>query len=242
MDFDLSGKVSLVTGASRGVGRAIALKLAEVGAETALLARSTEALKELAEQIQSAGGRAECFPCDASEADAIEAAVADVRRKMGRIDILVNNAAIFSNKPIVDLPLSEWEHVMRVNLTSVFVFCRAVWPAMIAAGSGVIVNIGSNAGKQGYAHQSVYCASKHGLAGFAKVLALEGAEHHIRVHTLCPGGVRTGFAEGTGLADRLEGQVLIEPENLADLCLFLIAQPPNVDIQEVVVRRGFRSG
>ena len=133
--------------------------------------------------------------------------------------------------------MADWERVQRVNLTAPFLLTREILPYMIARRQGRIVNIASTASAQGYLHQSAYCASKHGLLGFGRSLAMEVMHHNIHVHTLCPGGVDTDLIKGTYLGDRLKGQPMINPEDIAQMVLFLLRQPDNVDLPEVTVRR-----
>jgi 3-oxoacyl-[acyl-carrier protein] reductase len=233
----LAGQCALVTGAGRGIGRAVALALAAAGAKVALLARSKAQIEQVAAEIRANGGTAVICPCDVALAGDIAASVAECHRRLRRLDILVNNAGVFLDKPVPDVTLDEWEHVLRVNATAPFLFCRAVLPLMQKQGGGRIVNVASTAGVQGYLGQAAYCASKHALLGFSRCLAIEAKPSNIHVYTLCPGGVRTDFVAGTQLGKRLAGQPMIEPENMGDMVVFLLSQPPNVDIAEVVVRR-----
>lgn len=233
----LAGQCALVTGAGRGIGRAVALALAGAGAKVALLARSKDQLDRVADEIRAGGGEAVAYPCDVAREGEIVAGVAECHRQLGRVDILVNNAGVFLDKPIPEITLDEWDRVLRVNATAPFLFCRAVLPLMREQGGGRIVNIASTSGVQGYVGQSAYCASKHALVGFSRCLAIEAKPSNIHVYTLCPGGVRTDFIAGTYLSKRLEGQPMIEPSNIGDMVVFLLSQPPNVDIAEVVVRR-----
>ncbi|OGV73151.1 MAG: hypothetical protein A3K19_15030 [Lentisphaerae bacterium RIFOXYB12_FULL_65_16] len=233
----LAGQCALVTGAGRGIGRAVVLALAGAGAKVALLARSEDQLDGVAAEVRSSGGEAVTHPCDVACEGEIVAGVAECQRQLGRVDILVNNAGVFLDKPIAEITLADWDRVLRVNATAPFLFCRAVLPHMREQGGGRIVNIASTSGVQGYVGQAAYCASKHALLGFSRCLALEAKPSNIHVYTLCPGGVRTDFIAGTFLSKRLEGQPMIEPENMGDMVVFLVSQPPNVDIAEVVVRR-----
>jgi NAD(P)-dependent dehydrogenase (short-subunit alcohol dehydrogenase family) len=153
------------------------------------------------------------------------------------VDFLINNAGTFLEKAAVEIPLADWERVQRVNLTAPFLITREVLPGMIARRRGRIINIASTASIQGYLGQSAYCASKHGLLGFARCLAMEVKPHNIHVHTLCPGGVATDLIKGTDLGRRLEGQPMIQPRDIAEMVLFLLRQPENIDLAEIAVRR-----
>jgi 3-oxoacyl-[acyl-carrier protein] reductase len=221
----LGGKSAIVTGASRGIGLAIARALAREGVRLGLLSRAQPAV---------AG---EFVACDLADLDAIPSAVRALVGRLGTVDYLINNAGTFLEQAAPDIQLADWERVMRVNLTAPFLLTREVLPHMIARRQGRIVNIASTASTQGYLHQSAYCASKHGLLGFGRSLAIETKPHNIHVHTLCPGGVNTDLIKGTGLGERLKGQPMINPEDIAEIVLFLLRQPDNIDLAEVVIRR-----
>jgi NAD(P)-dependent dehydrogenase (short-subunit alcohol dehydrogenase family) len=222
---DLRGKTAIVTGASRGIGLAVARVLAREGVRLGLLCRSQPEV----------GG--EFIPCDFADAENFLATARSLIQRLGTVDFLINNAGIFLEQAVPEIPLADWERVLRVNLTAPFLLTREVLPQMIARRQGRIINIASTAGTQGYLHQSAYCASKHGLLGFGRSLAIEVKPLNIHVHTLCPGGVDTDFIKGTYLGDRLKGQPMIKPEDIAEMVLFLLRQPENIDLAEVIVRR-----
>ena len=221
----LSGKSAIVTGASRGIGLAIARALAREGVRLGLLSRTRP----------DVGG--EFVAADFADLEHIPGAVRRLVERLGTVDFLVNNAGTFLEKAVSDIQLGDWERVLHVNLTAPFLLTREVLPHMIARRQGRIVNIASTASTQGYLHQSAYCASKHGLLGFGRSLAMEARPHNIHVHTLCPGGVSTDLLKGTYLGERLKGQPMINPEDIAEMVLFLLRQPDNIDLSEVVVRR-----
>jgi 3-oxoacyl-[acyl-carrier protein] reductase len=221
----LSGKGAIVTGASRGIGLAIARALAREGVRLGMLCRS---------QPDASG---EFIACDFADVDRIPGAVRSLIARLGTVDFLINNAGTFLERPVPEIQLADWERVQRVNLTAPFLLTREVLPHMISRRQGRIINIASSAATQGYLHQSAYCASKHGLLGFGRSLAIEVKPHNIHVHTLCPGGVDTDFIKGTYLGERLKGQPMINPEDIAEMVLFLLRQPDNVDLAEVLVRR-----
>jgi 3-oxoacyl-[acyl-carrier protein] reductase len=223
----LSGKSAIVTGASRGIGRAIAVALAREGVRLGLFCRTQP-------RPPVAG---EFVACDLADLDRVPAAVRELCDKLGPVDFLINNAGIFLEKPVPDLPLADWERVLRVNLTAPFLICREVLPHMIARKQGRIINIVSTSGLQGYLHQSAYCASKHGLLGFARALAVEARPHGIHVCNVCPGGVDTDFIKGTYLGERLKGQPMIQPADIAEMIVFFLQQPDNIDLPELIVRR-----
>jgi NAD(P)-dependent dehydrogenase (short-subunit alcohol dehydrogenase family) len=167
----------------------------------------------------------------------IRAAARQLVERLGTVDFVVNNAGTFLEKPAPEIQLADWERVQHVNLTAPFLITQEVLPRMIARRQGRIINIASRASTQGYLHQSAYCASKHGLLGFARTLALEVKPRNIHVHTLCLGGVDTDLIKGTFLGERLKGQPMIAPDDIAELVVFLLRQPGNLDVAEVVVRR-----
>jgi NAD(P)-dependent dehydrogenase (short-subunit alcohol dehydrogenase family) len=221
----LSGKSAIVTGASRGIGLAIARALAREGVRLGLISRARPDL----------GG--EFVACDLANLDQIPAAVRQLVERLGTVDFLINNAGTFLEQSVPEMQLADWERVQRVNLTAPYLVTREVLPQMIARRGGRIINISSTSGLQGYLHQSAYCASKHGLLGFSRSLAMEVKPHNIHVHALCPGGVDTDLIKGTYLGERLKGQPMIDPGDIAEMVLFLLCQPDNIDLAEVVVRR-----
>jgi 3-oxoacyl-[acyl-carrier protein] reductase len=224
---NLKGKTAIVTGASRGIGLAIAQALAREGVRLVLLSRTKPRAKIRARFIQ----------CDLADLRQIPSAVNRALKHLGVCDFLINNAGVFLEKPVPKISRSDWDRVMRVNLTAPFLICREILPQMIARQQGRIINVASTSSFQGYLHQSAYCASKHGLLGFARGLAIEARPHNIHVYNLCPGGVDTDFIKGTYLGDRLKGQPKIAPADVAAMVVFLLRQPENVDLPELIVRR-----
>ncbi|NOY80559.1 MAG: SDR family oxidoreductase [Kiritimatiellaeota bacterium] len=235
----LTCNTALVSGAGRGIGRAIALALAREGMRLALTARSRDQLEQTAARIRADTGRnALVLPCDLRK----PAEIADLAREVsdafaGCVDVLVNNAGVFFEAPVEETALEQWDAVFEVNLTAPFLLTRAFLPRMKSRRRGWIVNVASTSALSGYLHQAAYCAAKHGLLGFSRSLALECRPRGVRVHAVCPGGVDTDFIAGSHVAERIKGQAVLEPENIADLVVFLLRQPPNVDYPEVVVKR-----
>jgi len=215
----LSGKVALVTGASRGIGRRIAADLAAQGAAVTLTARSREALTEVAEETRRAGGRAMALPCDVRVAARVKEAVRGCLTEFGRLDILVNNAGVAANKPLVETSEEEWDSILDTNLKGAFLCCREALPVMLRQGEGVIINISSAAGRQGFAGLSAYCASKFGVIGLTESLAEEVAEEGIRVFAVLPAGVDTDMWRGLFPGE----EAALKPEHIArrvvELCL-----------------------
>ena len=192
----LQDRVALVTGAGRGIGRAIAIALAAEGARVAVAARSEDQLAEVAQEISSAGGEAVAFPADLSDRDACRALPAAVKERLGAVEILVNNAGVGSSgnpKPAAVLEDEFWDLTMAVNLTAPFLLSKCVLPDMVVARWGRIITISSINGRKASFHGAAYAASKHGVMGLMRTLALETAPQGITVNCICPGPVRTAM-------------------------------------------------
>lgn len=226
MNISLKGKTAIVTGASRGIGLAIAKALAREGVKLALISRSKP----------PATVKGKFIECDLADPQKIPAAIAAALKHLGKLDFVVNNAGIFLEKPVPEISLAEWERVLRVNLTAPFLVCRDTFSAL-AATRGRIVNINSSSAMQGYLHQSAYSTSKHGFLGFARSLALEAKPRGVHVYNLCPGGVDTDLIKGTHLGERLKGQTMIQADDIGEMVVFLLKQPKNIDVPEILIRR-----
>ena len=191
--LDLTGRTALVTGASRGIGAAIAKALAGAGARVCLTGRSETALREVAAAIRADGGEVVgSWTHDLAERDGVHALIDDVVALADPVDVLVNNAGIGSRedlRPVVDFDPAFWDRTLALNLTAPFLLCRALVPAMVAQGFGRVVQIASINGRVPSAHGAAYVASKHGLIGFTRALALEMAPHGVTVNAVCPGPV-----------------------------------------------------
>lgn len=227
LSVDLSGQVALVTGAGRGIGKAIAVRMAASGAAVAVNDIDADSAQRTAQEL---GGRARAFPADVSDPAAVEQMIAAVVREMGGLNILVNNAGIEYKTPILDTPIEEWQRTLAVNLSAAFYTCKAAGPIMRAAGSGVIVNIASIAGHNiPLPNRASYIASKAGLVGFTKECAREFAAFGVRVNAVCPGVIATEMtAESRSdasqvakwLTDIPQGR-LGQPDDIAGVVLFL---------------------
>lgn len=222
----LSGKTAIVTGASRGIGLAIAKALAHEGVKLALISRSKP----------PATVKGKFIECDFADSETIPAAVSAALKHLGKLDFVINNAGIFLEKPSAEISLADWERVMRVNLTAPFLICRETF-SHLANAKGRIVNVISNSAMQGYFQQAAYSASKHGFLGFARSLALESKPLGVHIYNLCPGGVETDLIKGTQLGARLKGQAMIKPEDIAEMAIFLLKQSADIDLPEIVIRR-----
>lgn len=190
-DKSLTGKTALVTGASKGLGKAMALALAEAGARLVLVARDAKLLAETAAAIRARGAEAEVFPANVAEEAAVIALEQAVRARCGKIQILINNAGINLRKPITDFTLAEWNRVQATNVTSVFLMCRAFIPQLKGQGYGRILNLASMMGRVSLSGRSAYSASKAALLGFTRSLALELAADQITVNSISPGPCAT---------------------------------------------------
>ncbi len=227
--FSLAGRVALVTGAGRGIGRAIALALGAAGAAVACTARSLEQVEAAAGKIATAGGRARAFRLDVTRADQIATAVEEIGAGLGPIDVLVNNAGITLEKKTLEVTDADWDAVLATNLTSMFRCARAVAPGMIRLGRGKIINIGSMYGIIGVPRYAAYCASKAAVDGLTRSLAVEWARDGIQVNCLAPGYVNTDIpreamadeAKRTLLLSRVPARRIGEPEEVGALAVYL---------------------
>jgi NADP-dependent 3-hydroxy acid dehydrogenase YdfG len=227
----LEGSVAIVTGSSKGIGRAVALALAQQGVTVVLAARNSALLSGVEQEITAAGGTAAAIPTDVTSEHAVEHLIAETRKRFGRIDILINNAGvgIFSN--VADMPLESFDQMMNVNLKGVFLCSRAVLPSMKSQQHGEIINVASLAGKNSFAGGSVYSATKWGLIGFSRSLMLEVREFNVRVITIAPGSVNTGFAD-----KERNDEMIIQPEDVADTVIFALSMPSRVNVSEIDIR------
>ena len=231
----LDGKIVLVTGAGRGIGKGIALAFAKAGAHVAAAARTGSEVQETADEVRKLGRRGLALMCDVSDAQSVSSAVHAALAEFGKIDILINNAGYASFCPVKDLPLEDWKRTLDVNLTGPFMCIQAVLPHMIERRSGRIINISSVSGLKPILDQGAYCASKHGLNGLSKVLAMELREYGIGVHSICPGGVDTKLTqEAMPNRDRSNWMT---PEDVAHAALYLATLSPLATTDEIVLRR-----
>ncbi|MFH0801194.1 MAG: 3-oxoacyl-[acyl-carrier-protein] reductase [bacterium] len=228
--MELKDKVALVTGAARGIGRAIALELARSGASVAVVDIDEQAAAAVSGELASLGVRANAYRCDVSDLAAVEKMVEEVLRDFGRIDILVNNAGITRDTLLLRMKEEEWDLVLRVNLKSAFNCTKAVSRHMLKQRSGRIVNISSVVGLMGNAGQANYAASKAGLIGFTKSVAKELASRGITVNAVAPGFIKTEMTDSlsdeakTRLANQIPLGSLGMPEDVAAVVTFLASE------------------
>jgi 3-oxoacyl-[acyl-carrier protein] reductase len=232
-DRPLAGQVAIVTGAGRGIGAAIARRLAGMGAAAVLCGRTRASLEATAQAIRPEGGRAEVVECDVTDLRSVEAMAARANATFGRIDILVNNAGVRAlETPLHELPPESWDRVLNTNLRGVYYCIRACVPAMIGRRTGHVINISSLAGKNPLPNGAAYAASKWGLNGLTYAVAEELRGYNIRVAVVCPGSVNTEFSPHTG---KDPGRML-QPEDVAHVVAMLVTQSPQSFASEVLLR------
>ena len=194
----LQNKIALVTGASRGIGRASCLALAREGATIVGTARTHKDLEALEKEIVTLGGKAKTFACDITKSAEVAACVKQTITDLGRIDILVNNAGIGGYRPFLDWTEEDYDRIMETNAKSTWLFCKEAIPHMLKQGGGNIVNVSSVAGLAGYPNEGIYCMSKSAQVALSESLDREFYQKNIKVSLVCPGGVETHFAIGDG--------------------------------------------
>jgi len=228
----LAGKVALVTGASRGIGFAIARRLGQMGARVSICGRNQAKLDRSASSLRDEGIETLAVQADVARGDQISALVQKTRQELGPIDILVNNAGTGVFGPFHEFGESDWNAVMDTNLKSVFLVCRAVAPEMIRRQTGHIINISSLAGKNTFADGAIYCASKWGLMGLSGSMAEDLRGYGIRVSAICPGSVATEFpGQGGKTASKI-----LQPDDVAHAVAALVTQSAGSFISEVHIR------
>jgi NAD(P)-dependent dehydrogenase (short-subunit alcohol dehydrogenase family) len=231
----LAGKVAIVTGASRGIGRAISVALAREAATVVLAARSIQKLQETADQVTEAGGKADIVVTELTEEESIKNLVKATSKKFSRLDILVNNAGVTHSAKLEETATEDWQRCMLINARAPFILCREALPLLKRAEAGYIINIASVVGVKGYPLQSAYTSSKHALRGMTISLAEELRGSNIRVHLLCPGGVDTDLVQK--VRPDIKKDELMQPEEIAELVLYLVTHKGNAVIDELHIRR-----
>jgi NADP-dependent 3-hydroxy acid dehydrogenase YdfG len=228
----LSGKVAMITGASKGIGLAIAEQLAGMGAQLALCARDTAQLESAAVGLRKPGAKVFAMVADVTQPDQVAAFVEQARADLGPIDILVNNAGLGKFGPFHEFGEDAWDSMLDTNLKGVFLMSRAVAPEMIRRKTGHIINIASLAGKNTFRNGGIYCASKWGLMGLTGCMAEDLRGYGIRVASICPGSVATEFSDHSGQAT----SKLLQATDIAHAVAALLTQGPTSFISEVQMR------
>ena len=231
----LAGKIAIVTGASRGIGRAISIALAEEAATIVLVARASDKLQEAAEKVTQAGGRSRIVVTELTDEESIKGLVKYTEAEFGRLDVLVNNAGITHSARLEETATEDWERLMWVNARAPFILCREALALLRKSPAGYIINIASVVGVKGYPLQSAYTSSKHALRGMTISLSEELRDSNIRVHLLCPGGVDTDMV--ARVRPDIHKDELIKPEEIAELVLYLVTHRGNAVIDELHIRR-----
>jgi NAD(P)-dependent dehydrogenase (short-subunit alcohol dehydrogenase family) len=242
----LRGRVAIVTGASQGIGRAIACELAGVGAQVVVCSRRPAELEAVAALIRGRGGHARAVVCDVGDAGQVERMVTGTQQALGRIDILVNNAAYRIRGPLEHLPVEEWDAMVRCNLTGVFLCTQAVGRVMIGQRAGTIINITSVSGRYGSRGMAAYAATKAGVTTFTQSLGAEWAKYGIRVNAIAPGPVETEGALEVWKTPDMIARVAREiplgrlgrPEEIASAALFLASDQSSFVTGETVYVAG----
>lgn len=257
--MDLKGKVAIITGGGKGLGRVISLKFAQAGADLVLISRSKTELENVAAEAEKLGRKALVHVGDASLENVVQETVAAAVNHFGQVDILVNNAGIAGPiAPVDEIPLASWDQALAVNLTSYFLFCKYVIPVMKKQGNGSVINISSLLGLRGFPERTSYCATKWGVIGMSRALAYEVGQHNIRVNVICPGAVEgeritsvieTRAAErGVSFAEMLDLTTrdtplrrLVDPAEVAAAAVFLASDAASgISGEEILVSGGRR--
>ncbi|MCR8630036.1 SDR family oxidoreductase [Paenibacillus radicis (ex Xue et al. 2023)] len=232
--FDLEGKVAAISGATRGIGRSMAMALAEAGADIALLQRSPDQM-ELKEQIENLGRKCAIIPCDLENTAQVKAAIPNVIDQFGTIDILVNNAGIQRRSPSVDFLESDWDDVLQINLKVVWLLCQEAGRYMVPRGKGKIINTASLLSYQGGITVPAYAAAKGGVAQLTKALANEWAKHHVNVNAIVPGYIATDMntalindpVRSTQILNRIPAERWGNPDDFKGTVVYLASEASN---------------
>lgn len=234
-------KVAIITGASRGIGKSIAIKFAEEGAQVVLVGRQEESLSRVKKEILDRGGISEYIVADISEDSQVSKIIDTVIKKFAKIDILVNNAGISKEMPLLEMPMDVWDEIYRVNLRSVVVMTKAVLPYMVKQSKGNIINIGSGAALRGLPGSTAYSASKAGVVCFSQALGDEMRSYGIRINVICPGPVDTELFHKSAKRDYIlkAGGDVFEPEIVANAAVFLASELSDGMNSQVLTLRGF---
>lgn len=227
--------VALVTGASRGIGKVIAMELASLGYDLALVARDADALARTIAELPESCSNAVALPSDLTQVESYESIVEACVAQLGGLDVLVNCAGLSQAGPFDEVSPEQWDRIFAVNAKAPFFICKAALPHLKKSVKPVVINIASVVGFKGYIHQSVYASSKHALTGFTKVFAKEVQPFGIRVHLISPGGVATEMV--TRMRPDIRPDELIQPEEIAEIVRFLLTRKGQGTIDQFYIRR-----
>lgn len=236
-DAPLNNQVALITGASSGIGQAIAQTFAQAGAHLVVVARREERLQQLADLAQQAGRQCKIVVGDVRQPEVAQQAVEAAFASFGQLDILVNNAGIGRYVDLVNATVDDYDAMMDTNMRSTFLFTHAAVPRLLQQKRGTIIVISSMAGVMGFPGEAIYCSTKFAQVGFALAMERELRPHGIRVGIVQPGGVKTEFAIGTGRTEEgVAASAMLEAQNVADAALLMASLPPQARIVELRMR------
>lgn len=229
----LDGKVAVITGASKGIGKAIAFALAAAGAKVVLAARTRETLEQVAAKLRENGADALAVPTDVTNVDAVKRLIQQTLDVYQHVDILINNAGIGHFGPVLDFDPDDWDTVLNSNLKAVYLCAKYALPSMLERGDGQIINVLSIAAKVAFQASSAYCAAKAGALALTKVLASEVRQQNIRVTAVLPGSVHTPFWDD--IPEHPDFEQMLTPEHVAGTVVSVCQQPPGMVTEEIVV-------
>ncbi len=237
----LEGKVAFITGAGRGIGKAIALRFAEEGADLVVTGRNRAALDELKPEIQARGRRLLVLPGDVTDENRVREMVSQAEAEFGHVDVLVNNAGISMEKPLLEMPMDVWDKIIAINLRGTVLCTKAILPGMIARASGTIVNIGSAAGLRGLPGSTAYSASKAAVIAFSQSLGDEIRGKGVRINVLCPGPVDTELFQKSAVRNFIVANHgdIFKPEEVASTALYLASDMSSGMNSQVLTLRGY---
>lgn len=228
-------KVALLTGATKGIGKAIAIRLAKNNYNLFIVGRNTEQLNATKVTLESYGVQCAYLPCDLAQHNVPESIINACIEVFGQIDLVINNAGLANSMPISETPMQLWDSIFAVNARAPFFICKAAVPHLKKSSNPIIINIGSVVDFKGYTNQAVYASSKHALAGFTKVLAKEVQTDGIHVHLISPGGVNTEMVRE--MRPDIDTGKLIQPEEIAELVEFIVTRKGTGTIDHFYIRR-----
>lgn len=232
MEKTLKGKVAVISGASHGLGKAIATHLVSLGADVVLLARDKKRLEAVAEPLRAEDGRVLTISCDVSQAGQVQQAARQIVDEMQRVDILVNNAGIPAPRSFQDTDFADWDRVIGVNLSGVFYMTKGLWDALTGSGTGYVVNISGTAGLRG-GSSPAYGSAKFGLTGLTRAIAASGKAHNLRATVLYPGAMDTGW-RGAPIGEKSRTETM-DPQEVARLIGYLVSTPPEFVVNGAVL-------